>query len=260
MKRLLYKGLQLFVNRIANGLVTGKRMVGTSMVLHYEIPQYLGFLFQKEITYEKTLQKKLLPHISSDNLIFDIGSNIGQYALWFSTVAQKGKVICYEPDKKNYAFLTFNVLINEISNIEINNIGLSDKISRQKFYRDTKTGGRSGSLGKEFVGDSFQGSIQDVELSTLDTQIKKYGVPDFIKIDVEGFEYQVLKGLKEPCKTTVYFIEVRDLSSTQVFDYFSKYNFSCTMLDSNPSREINKAEEIPGFCNLLFKYNKFQSI
>jgi len=254
MKKYLYKGLQVALDRVARGLVVSKKLAGTSLTLHYEVSQYLGFLFQRQIAYEKTLQDKLRPFISADSLIFDVGSNIGQYALWFSSLATAGKVVCFEPDTKNHAFLSFNVAFNELANVVVNNLGLGEAAARQEFYRDTRTGGRKGSLSKTFVGDSFEGAVQQVEISTLDEQIRTHGSPDFVKIDVEGFEEAVLRGLAAPDPATVFFVEVRASTAAPVFDYFSGHGFSCTMLDSDPSREIANPSEIPGFCNLLFRH------
>ena len=247
MKRLLHSVLQAVVKRFAKGLITGKKMEGSGLVLHYEIDQFLGFLFQRELAYEPILQQKLSQYITSESLIFDVGSNIGQYALWFSHLASAGKVICFEPDHKNFAFLSFNVLSNALNNVELCNRGLGDSISEQTFYRDTTTGGRSGSLGVEFVGDRFEGETETIKVSTLDEQIRAYGTPDFIKIDVEGFEYSVLKGLSSPSLSTTFFVEVRDSSAVDVFSYFSRLGFECLMLDEKTDRPINTPHEIPGF-------------
>ncbi|MCP3870922.1 MAG: FkbM family methyltransferase, partial [Gammaproteobacteria bacterium] len=141
MRRALHSLLQTVVKYFAKGLITGKQMQVSNLVLHYEIDQFLGFLFQREIAYEPLLQQKVSNYISDDSLIFDVGSNIGQYALWFSYLAPRGKVICFEPDHKNFSFLSFNILSNRLDNVELCNCGLGDSISEQTFYRDTATGG-----------------------------------------------------------------------------------------------------------------------
>ena len=141
MKKILHAILQAIVKFCAKGLIIGKKMQNSGLVLYYEIDQFLGFLFQREIAYEPVLQQKLTAYIAEGSLIFDVGANIGQYALWFSTLVPKGKVVCFEPDKKNYAFLSFNVFRNELNNVFLNELGLGESISKETFYRDTKTGG-----------------------------------------------------------------------------------------------------------------------
>ena len=103
------------------------------------------------------------------------------------------------------------------------------------------------------MGNSFEGATQQVSLSTLDFQIKKHGTPDFVKIDVEGFESAVLKGLTRPDEKTVFFVEVRDSSASEVYDYFSANNFSCMLLDDQTDQRIDSPDQIPGFCNLMFR-------
>lgn len=254
MKRALHAILQTIVKYIAKGMITGKPMQASNLILHYEVDQFLGFLFQRKIAYEPRLQQKLSKYISESSLVFDVGSNIGQYALWFSHLAPHGRVICYEPDSKNFAFLSFNVLFNRRENIELCKCGLGDSISEQTFYRDTITGGRSGSLGVEFVNDKYEGATESIRVSTLDEQVERFGVPDFVKIDVEGFEYSVLKGLTQVSPTTSFFVEVRDTSATKVFNYFSEKGFNCVMLDEKTDKAIGSLGMIPGFCNLLFTH------
>lgn len=254
VKLHFYNLIKTIVKITIKNIITRKKIFGTNSFLYYEISQHIGFIFSREILYENKLQSKIKNYINETSLIFDVGSNIGQYALWFSNIASQGKIVCFEPDSKNYAFLTFNVSINRCLNVETSNVGISNSISRQKLYCDTQNGGRCSSLGKEFVGNSFEGFTQDINTSTLDLQIQKYGIPDFVKIDVEGCEYAVIEGLKSPPQKTVFFIEVRNATSSKIFDFFKRHNFICKLLDCDPSIDILESSQIPEFCNLLFVY------
>lgn len=250
--KLTHSALQALVKFFSKDLVTGKRMYGSGLILHYEIGQFIGFFMRKEIRYESRLQDKLRKYIARDSLIFDVGSNVGQYALFLSSLAPDGKVVCFEPDKKNFAFLSFNVLFNALENVELHNLGLGEVATEKIFYRDTKTGGRRGSFGVEFVGDTFEGETEAAKVSTLEEQVNKYGEPDFVKVDVEGFEFEVLLGLRHETKATVFFMEVRGSTAESVFKYFEERRFDCFMLDDEEDRRIEAAKDIPGFCNLLF--------
>lgn len=253
MKRLIYSLVSKTVKVFSKNDIIGKKFNGNDKTLYYERAQYLAFLFQKRIKYEDDIQSKLNNYITEGSTVFDIGANIGQYSLPFSNlVGSSGKVYSFEPDYKNFAFLQFNVNINKCSNIICCNHAIGRNNSQQEFYRDTETGGRRGTFNKRYVGEKFKGFKEIVNLKSFDTIISKFGEPDFVKIDVEGFEVDVLDGLTVDLTNSTFLIEVRNQTKEKVFDYFDKKGYGCICVDDN-DRVINKAEEIPGFANLIFQ-------
>lgn len=225
----------------------------TKYVLYYEKAQHLTFAFQKRLSYEATIQNKIEKYCQNAHLIFDIGGNIGQYALLFSELAnENGKIISVEPDYKNYSFLQFNVNINNIHNVLCLKKGISDSPSITEFYRDTETGGRTGSFNRKYVGDNFKGKTETVETITLDQMIAEFGEPQFIKVDVEGFEGQVIRGLTAPLGKTVFLVEVREETKREIFDYFKERGYVCFYIDKREDVSITTSDMIPGFANLLF--------
>lgn len=234
--------------------IVGRPLKGTSRELFYERSQHLIFAFKRKLSYEPIIQNKVAPYIKDGDLVFDIGGNIGQYLLLFSElVGVSGRVVSIEPDSKNFTFLQFNVNINKILNTIILNTGLDKSTSILNFYRDTETGGRKGSFKKEFVESSFNGQIEEVNTITFDSLIDIYGKPQFVKIDVEGYEVNVLEGLTYALESTVFLVEVRSETKYDVFNYFRSKSYICYYIDKKEDILIHNASDIPNFANLIFK-------
>ena len=252
MKKILYKLIKRIIKNFAKGDIVAKEFSHYTKKLYYERSEHLIFLFQNSIRYEEEIQDKLNKYIKQGDLIFDIGGNIGQYAIPFSElVGKNGKVISIEPDIKNFSFLQFNMNINNCNNVVCLNCGIGNNENNMVFFRDTETGGRMGTFKKEYVGTNFNGDIEIVNVIKFDTLISKFGVPSFVKIDVEGFENEVLEGLTLNFQNCIFLIEVREETKNNVFNFFIKNDYKCFCVDEDDI-QINKESEIPSFANLIF--------
>lgn len=138
--------------------------------------------------------------ITEDSLCFDIGANIGKKTELF--LALGAKVVCIEPQS-----ICINNLKQKFTNnnkVEIVNVALGEKKHKSKIF--TSNAHTVSSMSKEFIDKTKQqrfkdinwNGSQDVDVTTLDDIISTFGVPKFCKIDVEGYEVEVLKGLTQP--------------------------------------------------------------
>jgi len=121
--------------------------------------------------------------------IIDIGANIGNHALFFATQLKAQRVVVIEPNPLALAPLVANVLVNQLTNvIDIGalGVGLSDR-SESGF--GMKRHDRNLGATKMFAGKGKLQVHAGDDLFADET-------PDFIKIDVEGMEMQVLAGLE----------------------------------------------------------------
>ena len=198
--------------------------------------QYLGWNFKKLVLHE-ILEKNIISrYIKEGDLIFDIGANIGQFALFFSNlVGDSGRVVSYEPVKVNYNFLRSNVILNQRYNIEAKNLALSNqKSSNTTIHVDKEFGGRMSSLKKDFLNTNTLKEEQKITVSTLKNEIELYGIPDFVKIDVEGFEHEVLLGLGlMKLDKTIFLIEVRWDTIKSVYSYLNNLEYNVYLITSN---------------------------
>ncbi len=221
--------------------------------LYYPKLKHLNFWFKKKITYEAEIQSRLSRYIMSGSLVFDIGGNIGQYAMVFSYLCgAEGKVVSFEPDYNNFTFLQLNARMNRYKNLVLENKGVASEPSIQTFFKDSSTGGRRGSFVKHFVGETFKGETEEVQITTFDESVQLYGVPDFVKIDVEGFEGEVIKGISCDISNTTFIIEVRQETSAAIFNFFKNKQFKCFCIDTTEDVFIPDHSAVPRFANLLF--------
>ncbi len=129
----------------------------------------------------------------------DVGANQGEYSIWAARkVAPSGSVIAFEPMDTLYKQLNENMRLNPFHNqlFKSLKIGLSDKPGEMNLYG--KASSNEG-VNTMFPTAEHTELIQKIPLDTLDSQLEKLACKqvDFIKIDVEGAELQVLKGATE---------------------------------------------------------------
>lgn len=140
-------------------------------------------------------------------MIFDIGANRGDKTDIFSSIGKK--VISVEPDKTSFEILNVRFCKNPVVLIE--NIAISDKTGESVFYI-LENGQELNTLSEKWKGSIENNNNERfgekrvfrnqtfVKTMTLDDLIEKHGIPDYIKIDVEGYESSVLSGLSKKIK------------------------------------------------------------
>lgn len=130
-------------------------------------------------------------YLRNNSIVFDIGANMGFYTIWMSrSIGKDGQIHSFEPDTKNFNRLSQNILINQINcQVVLNNDAVSEKNGKMKI-----TIGFDGE--NHLVESDFEGSSSITNVVCLDNYCQQRNISaiNFIKIDVEGFELDVLKG------------------------------------------------------------------
>jgi FkbM family methyltransferase len=142
-------------------------------------------------------------YIKDDFTVIDAGSNIGVFSIFAHYVAPKAKIFAFEPVIKNFKILEKNIEGNGLfDKIKIFNVGLGEKkcekqimISNQPLATDSTfcDSDFCKNHDKKFTTSSM------VQVLTLDDFIEDNEIDrvDFIKIDTEGYERQILNGAKK---------------------------------------------------------------
>jgi FkbM family methyltransferase len=175
--------------------------------------------------------------------VFDVGAHVGRYTLIASRrVGSTGSVIAIEPDPANIKMLNMNIGLNNLTNIQILSCAVCAEQKRIKLYlpgNDSKM-----SIYNTIMQDRAHSSERTIEVDgyTLDFIADKYlkykfednKKENWIKIDVEGAEYEVLKGatnLLSRNQPTSILVEIHNLREgfnlyQPVIELLKEYNFS----------------------------------
>jgi FkbM family methyltransferase len=149
-------------------------------------------------TYEEEEVKKIFKYIKRGMTVFDIGAHIGYFTLLMAhLVGPDGLVFAFEPNPITYAQLKSNIAINPHLNdgrIEILRTALGEDKSVQSFF--CPVSGSEGLAGLKDTKRALINEVIEVQVDTLDNFAVTHNVKkiDFVKMDIEGAEYDVLKG------------------------------------------------------------------
>jgi FkbM family methyltransferase len=172
------------------------------LLIKLGIWRFVRFVYRKFFEKKDTIEiEKLIKFYSQfikpDDLCFDVGAYIGDYTEVFNKLG--AKVVAIEPQPHCVKYLKKRFKNNP--DINIIGKGLADKAGELEFYiceeADTVSTFSREYQNTHFKGYNWNKKIK-VSVTTLDALIEQFGLPDYCKIDVEGFEYQVLKGLTKP--------------------------------------------------------------
>lgn len=153
------------------------------------------YLADIEGTFEPNMVELFDSLIKPGDTVLDVGANIGCTSILFGNRAEK--VICFEPSPTTFRFLKKNIQASGLMNVFPENLGLGKVYGSFEltFSADNRAGG--------FVSNKIQASsghkVEIVEVVPGDAFVQKNAICkiDFIKIDVEGFERDVIDGLRK---------------------------------------------------------------
>jgi len=154
--------------------------------------------------WEYDLMEKVKPFIKPGSTVCDIGSNLGSWSTYMSKWVQPaGHVYAFEPQKMVYYQLCGNLFLNQCDNVTAYQVALGTHEQNNQNIHLTPVDPTN--IGGTKVYDSFGynekvlGSI--ITIRSLDS----YNLtPQFLKIDVEGYELNVLKGAQQTLERAQY--------------------------------------------------------
>ena len=137
----------------------------------------------KEIFLEG-VYKQTLPE---NAFIIDCGAHIGLSVIYLKNICPTSRIICFEPDEKNYNLLQKNILSHHLENVDVKQEAIWDENTSLNFIQD-------GNMGSK-IGETTSSHAVTVKATRLKDYLDKK--VDFLKMDIEGAEYKVLKDISE---------------------------------------------------------------
>jgi len=161
---------------------------------------YIEWTLLSTGTYEDEINKLIRISLKAGNIALDIGANIGLQSLRMAqSVGSSGHVYSFEPLTYLQNKFNKNTGLNRFENITLFPFALSDQSGETSYSIDEQIWNQ-GTF--NLNNKSSDGKAQQIIIKVADelNEIQSLSRLDLIKIDVEGFEYQVLKGLKSTLK------------------------------------------------------------
>lgn len=162
-----------------------KQVAGFKMITESEMEKWRASTFESK--EPETLE--WIRSFSDNAIFFDIGANIGVYSLFCASIHPRAVIYAFEPDLNNHHSLLTNIGINNYNIIPFR-CGMSENVGLANF-QFTKEAGESG-------GQIYQNTtLADTLVISVDWIVESHPItmPNHIKIDVDGNEFNIVKGM-----------------------------------------------------------------
>ncbi|MBT4431742.1 MAG: FkbM family methyltransferase [Nitrospinaceae bacterium] len=176
-----------------------------------------------------------------DMTVYDIGAQAGYYSCIFSRLAHRGKIFSFEPLPENIISILRHIRMNKLSNVQVVHTALA---------------GESGISGFSVEGEKHRNILIPTENAPLliptislddAVEIHQFPLPDFLKIDVEGAENQVLQGAQrtiEKVHPTIFLALHGEDQKNQCFQFLQMNNYALYDLEDRELTAPGETDEI----------------
>jgi len=185
------------------------------------------WMLKNLVEWDKENVKKIIFFMKKYNGSFvDCGCNFGAYSIPIAKKFKNQNIYAFDASKKAISSLRQNMLLNKIKNINYFNIGIGDKNTEMYFNEEISELKNDGSY--RFTKDKKKEKIKIFKLDDIFKNKKiKLKKNIIIKIDLEGFDFLAMKGLKSTLKKSkvLIFIEISKMLLDNSSDFFKEFAF-----------------------------------
>lgn len=264
------RAIYFLVYSFLNGIVSSLSRVSDCGIFLFR-KMNPGFTMELDITkktqrqiylskvYEPHVTNYILRTLQKGDVFVDVGANVGYYTLMASIlVGENGRVIAFEPEEENFMRLSKNIGLNNFANIIPVNKAIAEEDSEkilninpfnegghsiEKFdsYRKNGVKWSVQKTKEKFPNINFEQKVHTVSLDSYLSRAAILGTPALVKIDVEGFELDVLKGMKDLLslnKPPQIICEVSK-SKEKIFSMLADYGYRVYLVDEFGNEKLS---------------------
>jgi FkbM family methyltransferase len=228
------------VARISNNILRKLRVIKGSLLVKVTVPKHGYSYYCKVIDFAPGREEQIIQNfkpIEGDTVI-DVGANVGRYTILSSKiVGSRGRVIAIEPDPNTFHLLKKNIEVNKCTNVTaINCAAYSEDLESLRLFCPSRDCGTSiyNTVMEERTSTEKFINVPAAKLDSIVRQefaLCEHKI-NWIKIDVEGAELEVLKGAEmilSKSKDISVLIEVHNLRDgnfySEIIDMLTNNNF-----------------------------------
>ncbi len=195
----------------------------------------------------------LLHYLDEEDLFYDIGANVGVYSI-LAAGCKRSRVVAFEPVRDTFFSLKKNVSLNSVDELVTSlNVGVGSGPGVVKFTSELDA------MNHVAIGDEINvNKLEEVPLTSVDAISRIHGIPATVKIDVEGFETEVINGMQETLRSQALKIIIIELNGSAV-RYNADENFIHETLTASGFYPYNYNPFTRGLSSLS-SFGKFNTI
>ncbi len=224
----------------------------TNIYISVDIDSYIDqqIIFNKN--YIENINFHLLKNVQANSLYLDIGANVGTTTIPVALLHPNVIVHSFEPNPTINIKLKQHIKMNAVKNVTVFDFGMSDKSSKSKFYFSSVKKGNHGTSSLRRNSDISSPAELDIQLRTVDEQYQDSSIPiSLIKIDVQGFEMEVLEGAQhtiERFKPVIIFEQEDqyqvdpEIQKSHLCNFFSCLGYAVFEIDKYDYRNLRNVD------------------
>ena len=217
---------------------------GVFSFCHFD--EYIGLSLREYGEFSEIELSLMSKFIMKDDVVFDIGSNIGAFTVPFAKkVGELGQVYAFEPQKVIYELLQDNVNKNKLKNVKVFNVGMGKKKEELELNEiDYSKVGNFGGVSFKYDSSSFTKNIKNKKYKVKITNLNEFMEIEkcnFMKIDVELMELDILTGGKNFLKKfrPILWIENHQFYPNEINKFLLENDYNAYWAYSNMFNESN---------------------
>lgn len=251
----------LYPNKLHYKKGSIRRVKRKGILFELDISDYQEYCIYFNVSTDSS--EVILNHLpKKDLLVLDVGANIGQSSLWMAQHLKNthSKIIAFEPYPLNFKKMKRNVELNNFKNIQMENFALGTVDTSLAMVEDSEN--NSGGIRAYVYEKHYTRKKTMVEQKSLDSYFSdKDAKIDFIKIDVEGFECQVLLGAEKLLRkdNPSLFIEINEenlreqgYSAKELKEFLQKLGYN-SFIDAATGKNISSMQSFATHMDIVCK-------